>query len=114
MTLTPSNLFDVPDHLPFEDEFFETLVEGEDVRVERIISHGHTSPDEGWYDQETDEWVVLLQGEAVLEWPDGNETRLEAGNHVFIPAGRRHRVTSTSEEPPCIWLALHGSFDVSR
>lgn len=102
------NVFAIPDALPGADEFFEVLARGEDVRVERIISHGHTTPDGEWYDQEDDEWVVLLQGEATLEWEDGARSGLGAGDAVFIEAHRRHRVVRTSSEPPCVWLAVHG------
>jgi cupin 2 domain-containing protein len=98
----------MPAELPGDDEFFEVLARGEDVRVERIISHGHTTPDGEWYDQEDGEWVVLLQGEATLLWEDGSTTELGAGEAVFIEAHRRHRVVRTSSEPPCIWLAVHG------
>ncbi len=106
--------FKVPDHLPREDEFFETLAAGEDVRIERIISHGHRTPADDWYDQETDEWVVLLQGEATLEWEDQTKTELEAGDWLLIPAGRKHRVSFTTQEPPCIWLAVHGEFNTEE
>ncbi len=103
------NVFHIPDNLPQENEFFEELVNGNEVRVERIISHGHTTPEGEWYDQDTDEWVVLLQGESTLEWRDGSQIQLAAGDALFIPAHCRHRVSSTTENPPCIWLAIHGN-----
>ena len=37
--------------LPGGDEGFETLAASAGVRIERIVSHGHTSPPNGWYDQ---------------------------------------------------------------
>ncbi len=104
-----TDLFAIPDGLPGDDEFFEVLARGEGVRVERIISHGHTTPEGEWYDQDEDEWVVLLQGEATLEWADKSTTELSAGDAVYIAAHRRHRVVFTSAEPPCVWLAVHGS-----
>ncbi len=102
------NLFDIPAELPGDDEFFETLAGGDDLRIERIISHGHTTPEGQWYDQAMDEWVVLLQGEATLQWEDGRSTELAAGDAVFIAAHRRHRVVRTTRQPPCVWLAVHG------
>ena len=108
MRTDTDNLFELPDELPSDDEFLEVLAAGEGLRIERIISHGHTTPKGQWYDQKTDEWVLLLQGEATLEWGDGEVTRLEAGDAVFIAAHRRHRVASTTSDPPCIWLAVHG------
>jgi len=59
------NIFDrIPEDL--EKEVFEALVDGERVKIERIISKGHRSPESGWYDQEQNEWVLLLRGEAVF------------------------------------------------
>jgi cupin 2 domain-containing protein len=100
------NLFQVPSTLPRE-EVFELVAGGEDVRVERIISTGQASPADRWYAQHRDEWVVLLQGDAELGYDDGSRLRLGAGDYVLIPAGERHRVEWTREDPPCIWLAVH-------
>jgi len=102
------NLFTLPS-LPLAEEFFETILSGRNIRVERIISTGQTSPPGFWYDQNNDEWVALLQGEARLAWPDGRTQTLRAGDWLFIPAHERHRVEWTSQESACIWLAIHGS-----
>ncbi|AWV88171.1 cupin domain-containing protein [Bradymonas sediminis] len=102
------HFFELPSGLPGPDEFIETLAESEGFRVERIISHGHQTPAGQWYDQPNDEWVILLQGEATLEWADGQKTRLKAGESLMIPAHQRHRVAQTSNDPPCLWLAVHG------
>ncbi len=101
------NIFDLPDPLP-EDEVFTDLVRSGGVRIERIVSNGQVTPAGEWYDQCSDEWVVLIQGEAVLEYEVGEKVRLFAGDHVLIPARARHRVVFTSAEPPCIWLAVFG------
>ena len=102
------NIFRLPDPPPPE-ELVEALARGEGVLVERIVSTGQaTSPDE-WLSGERDEWVVLLTGEAELSYEDGSRLRLEAGDYVLIPAGERHRVESTSADPPCVWLAVHAS-----
>lgn len=101
--------FDVPDELP-DQEVFEVLMEGRKeggFRLERILSCGQVSPDGFWYDQECDEWVLLIQGRARLAFEDG-ELVLGPGDSLLIPAGCRHRVTFTSASPPCLWLALHG------
>lgn len=79
------------------------LHEGQGIRIERICSNLART---GWYDQEEDEWVVLLEGEAEIAF----ETRtlsLQRGDTLFIPAHRRHRVVSTSEN--ALWLAVHYS-----
>jgi len=85
-------------------ESFETLLEHPGVRVERIVSHGQVTPEGEWYDQPEDEWVMLVTGEAALEYGDGTTCRLKAGDYLYIPAGRLHRVTYTSS--PAVWLAL--------
>lgn len=100
-----ANLFaDLPDPLP--DELFTTLLEAGDLRIERIVSFGHTSPPGFWFDQEQHEWVVLLKGAARLRFED-EELELQPGSFVNIPAHRRHRVEWTAPDEPTIWLAIH-------
>ncbi len=100
------NLFALPAALP-EHELFEPLATGNGIVIERIISVGHVTPEGEWYDQERDEWVVLLQGRASIEYEHGGQIDLLPGDWVTIPAHEKHRVASTSSEPPCIWLAVH-------
>ncbi|MBD2105480.1 cupin domain-containing protein [Nodosilinea sp. FACHB-13] len=100
------NLFQLPDPLPTA-ELFTALFETPQLRIERILSIGQTTPPDEWYDQSQDEWVVLLQGSATLTYEDGASLVLGLGDYVLIPARRRHRVDFTSSEPPCIWLAIH-------
>lgn len=108
--MNSNSLYSLPEASSFPDggEFFEVLFRGGDgLFVERIVSHGHTTPEGQWYDQEKDEWVAVLQGEARLLFADGREARLGPGMHLFLPRHEKHRVTYTSS--PCIWLAIHGS-----
>ena len=102
-----NNLFSsLPDHLP--QELVETLLETESLRIERIVSRGHTSPTDDWYDQRQHEWVILLRGAAELRFEADPETRrLQAGDYLNIPAGARHRVEWTHPDQPTIWLAIH-------
>lgn len=102
-----NNLFEIPETPP-EEEQFQPLLEDRGVLIERIVSYGHTTPAGEWLDQDRDEWVALLQGLAILVFEDGSRVELQAGDHLLIPARRRHRVENTSAEPPCIWLAVHG------
>lgn len=102
------NLFDVPHPLPSE-ELFERIIRTEDMLIERIISAGQVSPTGFWYEQALDEWVVLLQGKAVISWDNGRSQELSAGDWLLIPAGKKHRIDYTSEHPPCIWLAVHAA-----
>ena len=103
----PPNLFNLPDPLPHNEDIID-LVRSDDIRIERIVSTGQTTPEGQWYDQDEDEWVVLVQGEAVLEYENGERLNLSAGDHVLLPAHCRHRVAYTSPQPPCIWLAVFG------
>ena len=100
------NLFShLPDDLP--EELTETLSESGSVRIERIISRGHRSPDDFWYDQAEDEWVILLQGRATLRFEEDNRSmQLLPGDWVNIPAHQRHRVDDTSADETSIWLAV--------
>lgn len=100
------NIFQLPS-LVGEAEFFEPLFSNPHVLIERIISTGQTTSPDRWYDQDRDEWVVLLQGEARLGYEDGSTKTLQAGDWVLIPSGQKHRVEYTSVNPPCIWLAVH-------
>ncbi|MEE9412562.1 MAG: cupin domain-containing protein, partial [Methylococcales bacterium] len=77
------------------------------VRIERIISKGHTSPKPGWYDQEQHEWVVLLKGKAVIAFADKPSATLRAGDYISINAHEKHRVDWTDPEGETIWLAVH-------
>ena len=90
-----------------EDEHFELLFAGRQCRVERIVSHGHVSPPGFWYEQDEDEWVVLLQGSAELGFDGGMRLSLQPGDWVAIPAGCRHRVEATA--PATVWLAVFRS-----
>lgn len=88
-------------------EQFSEIVAAPGVRVERIVSIGHTTPDGEWYDQDRDEWVMVVQGAARLAFEDGRELTMGRGDHVLIPAHCRHRVAWTSPDEPTVWLAVH-------
>ena len=92
---------------PGADEDFTTLLERPGVRIERIVSHGHVTPADSPYEQDDDEWVMLVEGAARL-WLDGSgEVIMGPGDYVFIPARVRHRVTWTTPDAPTVWLAVH-------
>jgi cupin 2 domain-containing protein len=98
------NLFSgIPARLP--DELVETLHTAGELRIERIVSAGHTSPPGFWYDQSQHEWVVLLRGATRLQFEDGL-VELHAGDYAHIAAHRRHRVEWTTPDEPTIWLAV--------
>jgi cupin 2 domain-containing protein len=100
------NLFSLPESIP--QELFEDLIKTEHFRLERIVSVGQSAPLGQWYDQETNEWVVLLSGSAGLLFEgEGEPHILRPGDCILIPAHRRHRVEWTDPETRTVWLALH-------
>jgi cupin 2 domain-containing protein len=97
----------LPDDLP--QELIETLVRGQRVRIERIVSRGHISPDGFWYEQDEHEFVLVVRGSARLRFQDGVEEsviEMKAGDWLDIPARRQHRVEWTTPLEPTVWLAV--------
>ena|SRR5688572_4136229 len=104
----PPNLFsDVPAELP--EESVQTLLTTPNVRIERIVSHGHASPEGFWYDQDQHEWVLLVSGVARLRFDGEAPVEMTAGSYIHIPAHKRHRVEWTDPHQATIWLAIHYS-----
>jgi cupin 2 domain-containing protein len=100
------NLFD-DDPEELDEEYMEELVDDGNVRIERIVSEGHSSPEGFWYDQEEDEWVILLAGAAGLAFEDEEEeVVLRPGDFVKIPAHRKHRIAWTTPDEETVWLAV--------
>lgn len=101
------NIFsDLPEHLP--TELFECILKRNGIEIERIISKGHVTPRDEWYDQAWDEWVLLLQGRAFLRLISEMEPiEMKPGDYLLIPAHLRHRVEWTETEPETLWLAIH-------
>lgn len=104
MALTVKNLFaDLP--ATVDGESFVTLFENAAAKVERIVSHSHSSPEGFGYDQADDEWVIVLRGNGTLEFADGEIVELNPGDYLTIPRHVKHRVVRTSAET--IWLAVN-------
>ncbi len=100
-----SNLFhNIPKDLP--EEILETLAGNDQVRIERIVSHGHTSEPGFWYDQTSHEFVILIQGSARLAFED-HTVELTPGDYLTINPYQRHRVVWTDPDEPTLWLAVH-------
>lgn len=98
------NIFDdLPQNLP--KEVVQTLIQAADVRIERIISHGHASAADFWYDQPQHEWVIVLKGAARLQFEDGM-VEMKPGDFINIPAFRKHRVDWTTPDEPTVWLGV--------
>ena len=112
MDLAAGNLFAGLPSAPPSGEQFEALLSRAGVKLERIVSWGHATPPGEWFDQDADEWVVLLAGAARLRI-EGRAELLEmrAGDWVYLPARARHRVEWTDPVRPSVWLALHAAAD---
>ena len=104
MTIAAGNIFSASESITPHEQL-TTLLDATNLRLERIVSHAHASPEGFWYDQERSEWVLLVQGEATLRFEGDEIVELRAGDHLLIPAGVRHRVERTSAD--AVWMALH-------
>jgi len=112
MDINTENIFaSIPDDLT--KEIFQPIIESKNVKIERIISRGHDSPETGWYDEEQNEWVIVLKGDAIITFDDAfdnkKEIRLNQGTYLNIPAHTKHRVSWTSQQTETIWLAIYYS-----
>ena len=107
MNSASGNFFELPQTLQTGFETFQEILSNENIRVERIISTGQRTPEDQWLAQDKNEWVILLQGESELIFEDGERNELRKGDFILIPKNKKHRVSRTSTEPPCIWLAIH-------
>ncbi len=102
---TQQNIFDdIPRALAAE--WTERLAGDDGARVERIVSRGHASPPDFWYDQPQTEWVMVVRGSARLRFDDGTLLEMRAGDHVTIAPHRRHRVDWTAPDQDTVWLAV--------
>ena len=102
----PDNIYaDIPARLA--DELTSILTSNSNIRIERIISQGHKSAEEFWYDQDEHEWVVVLQGQAKIRFEDSSRpVHIGPGDHLLIPKHRKHRVEWTTPGEATVWLAV--------
>jgi cupin 2 domain-containing protein len=109
-----SNIFaDIPGDLP--EELETLLASGKAFTLKRIVSRGHCSPPDFWYDQAEAEWVILLSGEATVAFDhDRPPAQLKAGDYLYIPPHCRHRVSRTDPGTESVWLALYFFNDDSQ
>ena len=87
------------------EEIFQTLISSAEISIERIISKGHKSEQNFWYDQDLNEWILLIKGAARLEFSD-KTLNLKPGDYVNIIAHEKHRVDWTTPDEETIWLAI--------
>ena len=107
MTVDGGNLFAGIADAPAAEQF-TALLTTPNVRIERIVSQGHSSPPGFWYDQDRPEWVIVLAGSAAVRFESEPAPRtLTRGDYLHIPAHARHRVEWTDKDAPTIWIAVH-------
>lgn len=93
----------IPEKLP--EELVEVLAKSGNVRIERIVSKGHTTSEGEWYDQNQNEWVMVVKGSAKLRFEDGTIS-LHEGDFINIPAHQKHRVEWTDPSTLTVWIAI--------
>lgn len=96
-----------------KEEVITPLLQHKNVTIERIVSSGQVTPEDKPYQQQHDEWVIVLQGEAILKL-ENRQITLNAGDSLLIPQNIRHWVTYTSTEPKVIWLVVHIDHDKTK
>jgi cupin 2 domain-containing protein len=101
------NIFsDIQKHAP--DEILETILQTDKFKIERILSRGHATAEGDWYDQDKNEWVMVLKGSAGLLFEgDDKAVIMKTGDYINIPAHRKHLVEWTEPEEETIWLTIH-------
>ena len=112
MNLTAGNLLEGDDAPPSLHESSRDLYANGAVRIARIASNAYSSPEDFWYEQDDDEWVALVSGDAVIEFADGTWHCMGAGDWIVIPAGMRHRIAGTDAKT--VWLAVHAKPAATR
>ena len=103
----PKNIFsDIP--LDFKEEFIEPLVKDSNVKIARIVSRGHRSARDFWYNQDVNEFVLVLEGEAKLKFKDEKKiAHMRKGDYMIIPVHKEHRIQWTSKNEDTLWLTVH-------
>jgi cupin 2 domain-containing protein len=104
VTIRIENLFANLPELPGSEQSL-SLFEKPAIKIQRIVSQTYSSPPDCWYDQDEDEWVIVVRGEAILEFEAGELVHMKEGDYVTIPRHVKHRVLQT--DPKTIWLAVH-------
>ncbi len=104
MEIELNNIFEhIADDI--NEEIFDVLLKRNNIKIERIISNGQASPETGWYDQAQNEWVIVLSGEAIVDF-ENTQFSLKEGDYLNIPAHTKHKVSWTHPSRQTTWLAI--------
>ena len=104
MRIEVDNIFRATAGGPGKEDFL-TLLESGAVKIQRVVSHASSTPEDCWYDQAHSEWVLVVRGRALLQFESGQRIELKEGDYLTIPPHARHRVCETG--PETIWLVVH-------
>lgn len=96
------NLDQFHNDLHVNSELFHTLLKQKNIHIELIESCSVKNGE--LYNQNHDEWVLLLNGKAILEL-NGKPITLKSGDFFLIGKKVPHRVLFTSKRTR--WLAIH-------
>jgi cupin 2 domain-containing protein len=88
-----------------KEEFFFEIFKNKTIKVEKIVSNGQKSPENFWYEQDKSEFILLLEGFAILEF-ENRVVELKKGDCLNIEAYQKHKVKFTSLDEPTIWFAV--------
>ncbi len=104
--INKNSIFNLLDNIPStsKDEIFKTIVSNDNVKIERILSYGQTTPKDYWYDQDEDEFIYIVQGKAKIKYDDETIYTLNTNDSLYIQAHQKHQVIYTSN--PTVWLAI--------
>lgn len=94
----------IPSEIP--EEIIQPILSSDTLKIERIISKGQKSPEDFWYEEEQNEFVIVLKGEGSILFEEGEEVTLFPGDYLNIPAMKKHKVSYTKEDEETVWLAV--------
>lgn len=107
MTIIKKNVL-ADTNFPFSERFrdkINPLWLFKDVVIQRIVAHGESSSEGYWSTSNTDYWILLFAGSAILDM-DGEELSLDPGDCISIKAGLKHRVISTNQDTTTVILVV--------
>lgn len=87
---------------PLKGELFETLAKQKNVKIVHIVSSDDLEEKE--YFQDEDEFVLILEGEALLE-VENEKKLLKKGEYFYIKSHTKHKILSVKNNTH--WLAIY-------
>lgn len=87
------------------EEVFQDIINNDNIRIERIVSFGPESNDGKWYEQDENEWVIILKGSAKIIFEE-KSLILNSGDYLLIESGCKHKVEILEKHKETVWLAV--------